>query len=82
MVFPTKSTSDPRFQFYYSNYGFRSSTDFTLVVDILIKDSNLKPICYHELLISNDETAYDEAVAFQEKFVSDPELYRNITINY
>ena len=80
MKFPTKNTFDPRNQFYFFNFGFRSSTDFTLVVDILIKDEDLNPVCYHEMFILNEEDSYEQAMAFQKKFSLDPEKYRNINI--
>ena len=66
-------------QFFYFNYGFISSKDLRLKVNILIKESE-QPTCYHELIISNDGDAYVEAKAFQDKFILNPEKYRNIKL--
>jgi hypothetical protein len=51
------------------------------VINILIKDKESNPVCYHELIISNQEAAIEEAKVFQKKFVLEPEKYINIKIN-
>ena len=80
MEFPIKKSYGSKFNFYYFNYGYVSSKDLRLVVNILIKDKDTNPISYHDLVISSEQTIVEEAKAFEEKFVLEPEKYLNIKI--